>query len=47
MELKLCALLKMQIASKDIAEMLNLSLRNIENHRYRLRKNLTLKLTKV
>jgi tetratricopeptide (TPR) repeat protein len=44
MELKLCALLKMQIASKDIAEMLNLSLRNIENHRYRLRKKFNLEV---
>lgn len=43
MELKICTLLKMQLSNKEAAEILNLSVRNIENHRYRIRKKLKLK----
>lgn len=42
MEIKLCTLLKLRLASKDIASVLNISLRTVENHRLRLRKKLDL-----
>lgn len=42
MELKICALTRVDLATKDIARLLNLSVRNIQNHRYRLRKKLGL-----
>lgn len=41
-EQKLCALLRMNLNTKDIANMLSISLRGVEVARYRLRKKLTL-----
>lgn len=41
-DLRLCALLRLNYSSKDIAKMLNLSLRGVEAARYRLRKKLFL-----
>ncbi len=41
-ELKLCACLKLNLSSKDIASLMNISLRGVENSRYRLRKKLNL-----
>jgi ligand-binding sensor domain-containing protein len=41
-ELRLCACLRMNISTKDIAGLLNLSVRGIEASRYRLRKTLNL-----
>ena len=35
---KLCAYLKMDLSSKDIAPLLNMSVRSVESNRYRLRK---------
>jgi DNA-binding CsgD family transcriptional regulator len=37
---KLCAYLKMDLSTKDIAPLLNMSIRSIETNRYRLRKKL-------
>ena len=42
-ELKVCALLKLNLASKEIANMLSTDVRNIESHRYRIRKKLKLR----
>ncbi len=42
MELKICALTKMDLSTKEIAKMLFVSVRNVQNHRYRLRKKLKL-----
>lgn len=39
-ELKLCAYLRMNLSSKEIAQLLNISVRGIEISRYRLRKKL-------
>jgi ligand-binding sensor domain-containing protein/DNA-binding CsgD family transcriptional regulator len=39
-ELKLCAYLKMNLSSKEIAQLLNISVRGVEIGRYRLRKKL-------
>jgi DNA-binding CsgD family transcriptional regulator len=39
---KLCAYLKMDLSSKDIAPLLNMSYRSVEMSRYRLRKKLEL-----
>jgi DNA-binding CsgD family transcriptional regulator len=39
---KLCAYLKMDLSSKDIAPLLNMSVRSVETNRYRLRKKLNL-----
>jgi hypothetical protein len=39
---KLCAYLKMDLSSKDIAPLLNMSFRSVEMSRYRLRKKLEL-----
>lgn len=39
---KLCAYLKMDLSSKDIAPLLNISVRSIEMNRYRLRKKMDL-----
>ena len=39
---KLCAYLKMDLSSKDIAPLLNMSIRSVETNRYRLRKKLNL-----
>lgn len=39
---KLCAYLKMDLSSKDIAPLLNMSFRSVEMSRYRLRKKINL-----
>ncbi len=39
---KLCAYLKMDLTSKDIAQLMNMTLRSVEMNRYRLRKKLDL-----
>ena len=44
-DLKLCALLRLNYSSKEIAEMLNISIRGVETARYRLRKKLNLSET--
>lgn len=41
-ELRLCACLRMNISSKEIADLLNISVRGVEASRYRLRKTLKL-----
>ena len=41
-DLRLAAYLKMNLSSKEIAPLLNISIRGIENKRYRLRKKLEL-----
>ncbi|MDR0749028.1 MAG: transcriptional regulator [Tannerellaceae bacterium] len=41
-ELKMCMYVKMNLASKEIAPLLNLSVRGVETLRYRLRKKLNL-----
>ena len=41
-ELKLCAYLRLNISSKEIASLMNISTRGIEISRYRLRKKLSL-----
>jgi DNA-binding CsgD family transcriptional regulator len=40
MELKLCALLRLNLNSRDISKLLSLSKRTIENHRHRIRQKL-------
>lgn len=42
-DLKLCAYLRMNMSSKEMASLLNISLRGVEIRRYRLRKKLNLK----
>lgn len=42
MEQKICTLLRLNMTSVDIAKLLYLSERNIENHRYRIRKKIFL-----
>lgn len=44
-DLRLCACLKLNMDTKDIASLMNLSVRAVENNRYRLRKKLDLKPT--
>jgi DNA-binding CsgD family transcriptional regulator len=39
-ELKLCAYLRMNLTSKEIAQLLGISVRGVEISRYRLRKKL-------
>ena len=39
---KLCAYLRMDLSSKDIAPLLNMSFRSVEMSRYRLRKKMDL-----
>lgn len=39
-DLKLCAYLRINLTSKEIAPLLGISVRGVENHRYRLRKKL-------
>ena len=39
-DLKLCAYLKMNLTSKEIAPLMDISTRGVETHRYRLRKKL-------
>lgn len=41
-DLRLCAYLRMNLSSKDIAPLLGISVRGVENHRYRLRKKMNL-----
>nr|WP_319398177.1 triple tyrosine motif-containing protein [uncultured Carboxylicivirga sp.] len=41
-DLRLCAYLRINLTSKDIAPLLGISVRGVENHRYRLRKKLNL-----
>ncbi|WP_053185457.1 triple tyrosine motif-containing protein [Sunxiuqinia dokdonensis] len=41
-DLRLCAFLRMNLASKEIAPLLGISVRGVENHRYRLRKKMKL-----
>lgn len=41
-DLRLCACLKLNMDTKDIASLMNLSIRAVENNRYRLRKKLNL-----
>ncbi len=41
-DLKLCAYLRLNISSKEIAHLLNISLRGVEVRRYRLRKRLNI-----
>ena len=41
-DLKLCAYLKMNLSSKEIAPLMSISVRGVEIHRYRLRKKLQL-----
>ena len=41
-DLRLCAFLRMNLASKEIAPLLGISVRGVENHRYRLRRRLNL-----
>lgn len=43
-DLKLCAYLKLNLSSKEIAPLLNISFRGVETRRYRLRKRLGLGL---
>lgn len=42
-DLRLCACLKLNLETKEIASLMNLSVRAVENSRYRLRKKLNLK----
>ena len=39
-DLKLCAYLRLNLSTKEIADLLNLSVRGVESSRYRLRKKL-------
>ncbi|MCB0587314.1 MAG: hypothetical protein KDD06_18595 [Phaeodactylibacter sp.] len=41
-DLRLAAYLKMNLTSKDISPLLNISLRGVENKRYRLRRKMNL-----
>ena len=41
-DLRLCAFLRINLTSKDIAPLLGISVRGVENHRYRVRKKLDL-----
>lgn len=41
-ELKVCALLKVNLSNKEIANLLSISLRSIESHRYSIRKKMDL-----
>jgi DNA-binding CsgD family transcriptional regulator len=41
-EVKLCSYLRMNLSSKEIAQLLNISVRGVEISRYRLRKKLNL-----
>lgn len=41
-DLKVASLLKMNLSSKEIAQLLNISVRGVENKRYRLRKKMNL-----
>ncbi len=41
-DLKLCAYIRMNLSSKKIAPLLGISIRGVENHRYRLRRKMDL-----
>ena len=41
-DLKLCAYIKMNLSTKEIAPLLNISIRGVETHRYRLKGKLNL-----
>ena len=41
-DLKLCAYLRLNLSSKEIAPMLHISIRSVEIKRYRLRKKINL-----
>ena len=41
-DLRLCAYLRMNLTSKEIAPLLRITVRGVENHRYKLRKKLNL-----
>ncbi|EDP96553.1 LuxR C-terminal-related transcriptional regulator [Kordia algicida OT-1] len=41
-DLKVCAYIKMNLANKEIAPLMNISVRGVETHRYRLKKKLHL-----
>ena len=41
-DLRLCAFLRINLTSKEIAPLMGISVRGVENHRYRLRKKLEL-----
>lgn len=41
-DLKLCAFIRMNLSSKKIAPLLGISIRGVENHRYRLRRKMGL-----
>lgn len=41
-DMKLCACLKLNLGTKEIAALMNISARSVENSRYRLRKKLEL-----
>jgi DNA-binding CsgD family transcriptional regulator len=41
-DLKLCAYLRLNLSSKETAQLLNISLKGVEISRYRLRKKLQL-----
>jgi len=41
-DLKICAYIKMNLSNKEIAPLLNVSIRGLETHRYRLKKKLNL-----
>ncbi|MEM9866249.1 MAG: Two component regulator three Y domain-containing protein [Bacteroidota bacterium] len=45
-DLKLCAYLKMNLSTKEIAPLMGITIRGVEIHRYRLRKKLGLESTK-
>ncbi len=45
-DLKLCAYLKMNLSTKEIAPLMAITVRGVEIHRYRLRKKLDIKTTK-
>ena len=44
-DLKLCAYLRMNLSTKEIAQLLNITIRGVEIARYRLRKKLMLQRT--
>ncbi|WP_420574653.1 LuxR C-terminal-related transcriptional regulator [Kordia sp.] len=41
-DLKVCAYIKMNLTNKEIAPLMNISVRGVETHRYRLKKKLSL-----
>ena len=42
-ELRLCTLIKLGLSNKDISGLMNVGLRDVENHRYRIRRKFELK----